>query len=70
MSNLTPTPPATGTLPGHGVGLAGILIGLVIPFIGIILGIVALVKRNVPMGLGAVIVSVIAWVVWTMVLMG
>lgn len=65
MTNPTPTT----TAPGHGVGLAGIIIGILIPFVGVILGIIALAKRNIPMGLGAIIVSVIAWVVWTMVLL-
>lgn len=66
MSNPTPTQ----TVPGQGIGIAGIIIGLFLPIVGIILGIIALAKRNVVMGLAAIVISAIAWLVWTTAFVG
>jgi len=63
VTNPTPTQSA----PGTGVAITGIILGLFIPLVGIILGIVALVKRNYVLGSVALIVSVIAWLIWTTV---
>lgn len=64
------TPQQTPTAPGTGLAITAIILGLVVPLVGLILGIIALVKRHYTLGSVAIIVSVLAWIVWTIALMG
>ncbi len=53
-----------------GLTIAGFLLALVIPLIGLILGIVLLSKSKLGTGMGVVVLSIVSWALWCGVAMG
>ena len=62
--------PAAPTDDATGLTIAGFILALVIPLIGLILGLVLLGKGKGGTGLGVVVLSLVSWVLWCGVAMG
>lgn len=54
---------------GKALGITGIIIGLIVPFVGLILGIIGAAKSDSHTGLGitAIVVSILAWMFWALI---
>ena len=65
---ITATTPVTQ--PTRVLGILGIVLGLIFPIVGFILGICSIIKKE-PQHVGAIalIMSGLAWIVWTFCLM-
>ena len=60
--------PAVKSGESSGLMIAGFITGVVIPLVGLIIGVILLAKSKIGAGFGVIIVSVLSWLLWIAIL--